>query len=231
MLTLAFDTSSKTLSVALLRDRAVLYDAILHREQNHSEVLLPAIDEACRLSNVTVRDMDLFACTLGPGSFTGLRIGVSTLKGLMLATGKPAAGVSTLAALALNVEEPDAVIGSIMDAGRGQVYLAYYRYAKDGVLYPVGAPQAQDPRSVEDPFPEPVIYVGDGAVRYAGLIRPLSAQKNKMAPAEQQFISAAAVARLALEKYSRKDLLDPARCVPVYLRSVDALPKKPIMPL
>ena len=231
MLTLAFDTSSKTLSVALLRDRAVLYDAILHREQNHSEVLLPAIDEACRLSNVTVRDMDLFACTLGPGSFTGLRIGVSTLKGLMLATGKPAAGVSTLAALALNVEEPDAVIGSIMDAGRGQVYLAYYRYAKDGVLYPVGAPQAQDPRSVEDPFPEPVIYVGDGAVRYAGLIRPLSAQKNKMAPAEQQFISAAAVARLALEKYSRKDLLDLARCVPVYLRSVDALPKKPIMPL
>ncbi|HQP06063.1 MAG TPA: tRNA (adenosine(37)-N6)-threonylcarbamoyltransferase complex dimerization subunit type 1 TsaB, partial [Smithellaceae bacterium] len=127
MLTLAFDTSSKTLSVALLRNRTVLHHVILHREQNHSEVLLPAIDEACRLSNVTVRDMDLFACTLGPGSFTGLRIGVSTLKGLMLATGKPAAGVSSLAALALNVEEPDAVIGSMMDAGRGQVYLAYYR--------------------------------------------------------------------------------------------------------
>ncbi|MBP9532412.1 MAG: tRNA (adenosine(37)-N6)-threonylcarbamoyltransferase complex dimerization subunit type 1 TsaB, partial [Syntrophaceae bacterium] len=92
MLTLAFDTSSKTLSVALLRNRTVLHHVILHREQNHSEVLLPAIDEACRLSNVTVRDMDLFACTLGPGSFTGLRIGVGTLKGLMLATGKPAAG-------------------------------------------------------------------------------------------------------------------------------------------
>jgi tRNA threonylcarbamoyladenosine biosynthesis protein TsaB len=224
MLTLAFDTSSRTASVALLRDRAVLYNAVLHREQNHSEVLLPAIDEACRLSNITVRDIDLFACTIGPGSFTGLRIGVSTLKGLMLATGKPAAGVSSLAALALNVEEPDAVIGSMMDAGRGQIYLAYYRYGKDGVLHPVGEPQAQDPRSVEDPFPEPVIYVGDGAVRYAGLIRPLSARKNKMAPAEQQFISAASVARLALEKYFRRDLLDPARCAPVYLRSVDALP-------
>ena len=226
MLTLAFDTSSKTLSVALLRNRTVLHHVILHREQNHSEVLLPAIDEACRLSNVTVRDMDLFACTLGPGSFTGLRIGVSTLKGLMLATGKPAAGVSSLAALALNVEEPDAVIGSMMDAGRGQVYLAYYRYGKDGILHPVGEPQAQGPRSVEDPFSEPVIYVGDGVVRYAGMIPPLTSPKNKMAPAEQQFVSAAAVARLALEKYFRGDLLDPARCAPVYLRSVDALPAR-----
>ncbi len=224
MLTLAFDTSSKTLSVALLEDRAVLYDAILHREQNHSEVLLPAIDEACRRSNVTVRDMDLFACTLGPGSFTGLRIGLSTLKGLMLATGKPAAGVSSLAALALNVEDPDAVIGSMMDAGRGQVYLAYYRCGNDRVLHSVGAPQAQDPRSVEDPFSEPVIYVGDGAVRYAGLIPPLSSPKNKMAPVDRQFISAAAVARLALEKYFHRDLLDPVRCAPLYLRSVDALP-------
>ena len=226
MLTLAFDTSSKTVSVALLRDRAVLYNTILHREQNHSEVLLPAIDEACRLSNVRVQDIDLFAATMGPGSFTGLRIGVGTLKGLMLATGKPAAGVSSLAALALNVEEPDAVIGSMMDAGRGQIYLAYYRYGKDGVLHPVGEQQAQDPRSVEDLFPEPVIYVGDGAIRYAGLIRPLSTKKNKMASVKQQFISAAAVGRLALEKYFREDLLDAARCTPLYLRSVDALPVK-----
>ena len=226
MLTLAFDTSSKTVSVALLRDRAVLYNTILHREQNHSEVLLPAIDEACRLSNVRVQDIDLFAATMGPGSFTGLRIGVGTHKGLMLATGKPAAGVSSLAALALNVEEPDAVIGSMMDAGRGQIYLAYYRYGKDGVLHPVGEQQAQDPRSVEDLFPEPVIYVGDGAIRYAGLIRPLSTKKNKMASVKQQFISAAAVGRLALEKYFREDLLDPARCTPLYLRSVDALPVK-----
>lgn len=226
MLTLAFDTSSKTLSVALLRDRAVLYNVILHKEQNHSEVLLPAIDEACRLSNVTVRDMDLFACTLGPGSFTGLRIGVSTLKGLMLATGKPAAGVSTLAALALNVEGKDVIIGSVMDAGRGQVYLAYYRYGEDGVLHQLESEQAQNPQQIVDRYREPVVYVGDGAIRYAGVIRPLSAQKNKMAPADQQFISAAAVGTLALEKYFQNDLLDLTRCVPLYLRSVDALPEK-----
>ncbi len=231
MLTLAFDTSSKTLSVALLRDRTVLYNAVLHKEQNHSEVLLPAIDEACRQTGISVRDVGFFVCTLGPGSFTGLRIGLSTLKGLMMATGKQAAGVSALAALALNVEEPDAVIGSMMDAGRGQVYLAYYRSGNDGILHPVGNQQALDPQNVEDPFPGPVIYVGDGAIRYAGQLRPLADPKNKLATAEQQFISAAAVARLGLEKYSRKDFLDPARCVPLYLRSVDALPKKPILTL
>ena len=146
MLTLAFDTSSKTASVSLLRDKSVLYDTIINKGLNHSEVLLPAIDEACRLSGVKLTDIDLFACTLGPGSFTGLRIGVSTLKGLMMATGKPAAGVSTLAALALNVDEKDKIICSVMDAGRGQVYLAYYQYDKDGILNQLEAERAIDPQ-------------------------------------------------------------------------------------
>jgi tRNA threonylcarbamoyladenosine biosynthesis protein TsaB len=231
MLTLAFDTSSKTASAALLRDHAVLYHAIIHKDLNHSEVLLPAIDEACRLSGVTLPHIDLFACTLGPGSFTGLRIGVGTLKGLMMATGKPAAGVSTLAALALNVEQKDKIIGSMMDAGRGQVYLAYYRYDPNGILQQLEAAKALNPQSLSDDDKDQVIYVGDGAMKYAGLIPSLASGKNQLASAGQQFISAAAVGFLGVEKYSRNDLLDLARCVPVYLRSVDALPKKPIMPL
>ena len=150
MLTLAFDSSSKTASVSLLRDKAVLYDTIINKGLNHSEVLLPAIDEACRLSGIQLSEIDLFACTMGPGSFTGLRIGVSTLKGLMLATGKPAAGISTLAALALNVEQKEKIIGSMMDAGRGQVYLAYYQYDKDGILNQLEAARALDPQSITD---------------------------------------------------------------------------------
>ena len=231
MLTLAFDTSSKTASVAVLRDHAVLYQTIIHKDLNHSEVLLPAIDEACRLSGVALRQIDLFACTLGPGSFTGLRIGVGTLKGLMMATGKPAAGVSTLAALALNVEQKDKIIGSMMDAGRGQVYLAYYRYDPNGLLQQMESERALNPQSLSDDDKDQVIYVGDGAIKYAGLIPSLASKKNKLAPAGQQFISASAVGILAIEKYHRHDVLDLARCVPVYLRSVDALPKKPTMAL
>jgi len=231
MLTLAFDSSSKTASVSILRDKAVLYDTIINKGLNHSEVLLPAIDEACRLSGIQLPEFDLFACTLGPGSFTGLRIGVSTLKGLMLATGKPAAGISTLAALALNVDQKEKIIGSIMDAGRGQVYLAYYQYDKDGILNQLEAARALDPQSITEHYEDEVIYVGDGAIKYADLFSSLSAEKNKIASAEQQFICASAVGFLAIEKYSRNDLLDLTRCVPVYLRSADALPKKMNIPL
>ncbi|PKN20990.1 MAG: tRNA (adenosine(37)-N6)-threonylcarbamoyltransferase complex dimerization subunit type 1 TsaB [Deltaproteobacteria bacterium HGW-Deltaproteobacteria-6] len=230
MLTLAFDTSSKTASVSLLRDETVLYDTLINKGLNHSEVLLPSIDEACRLTGIKLPEIDLFACTLGPGSFTGLRIGVSTLKALMMATGKPAAGVSTLAALALNVDEKEKIIGSMMDAGRGQVYLAYYQYGQDGILNQLEAARALDPQSILDPYEEQVIYVGDGAIKYAGVVGSLSANKNKLAPAEQQFVCASAVGTLAIEKYRRNDLLDLAGCAPVYLRSADALPKKQMLP-
>src|ERR1035438_1881039 len=99
MLTLAFDTSSRTAAVAILHDDAILSDSVINTGLNPSEVLLPQIDYGLKQVRVKISDIDLFACTLGPGSFTGLRIGVSTLKGLTLATGKPATGVSTLAAV------------------------------------------------------------------------------------------------------------------------------------
>ena len=228
MLTLAFDSSSKTVSVSILRDRAVLYDTIINKGLNHSEVLLPAIDEAIRLAGVSLSGIDLLACTLGPGSFTGLRIGVSTLKGLMMATGKPAVGVSSLAALALNVNNQRAVIGPMMDAGRGQVYLAYYRYDEDGVLRQLDAERALNPESIADYLKEDVIYVGDGALKYADLIRSMS-NEIVIAPEQEQYICASAVGRLAVEKYRQNDLLDLSACVPFYLRPADALPKKSVL--
>ena len=228
MLTLAFDTSSKRASVALLREQTVLFETVLSSDRHHSEVLLPAMDEACRLAAVKISDVDLFACTLGPGSFTGLRIGVSTLKGLMMATGKPAAGISTLAALALNVDPQKTLIGSMMDAGRGQVYLAYYRYDENGILCQMESEQALNPEEITGMHEDGVLYVGDGAIKYADLICSKAGHKNKIAPPEKQFISASSVGILAIEKYRRQDLLDLEKCVPFYLRSADALPKKPI---
>ena len=229
MLTLAFDISSKTASVAILRDQSLIYETIVDKGLNHSEVLLPSIDEACRLSSIRLPEIDLFACTMGPGSFTGLRIGISTLKGLILATGKVAAGVSSLTALALNVDQKEKIIGAMMDAGRGQVYLAYYRYASGGDLIQLSDARAFDPRDVDGHDGEEVIYVGDGAVHYSGIIPALSKDHHTTAPEEQQHIRAGFVGRLALDKYQRNDLLDSATCVPVYLRSADALPGKPIL--
>jgi tRNA threonylcarbamoyladenosine biosynthesis protein TsaB len=224
MLTLAFDTSSKTAAVALLRDSDILYDNIISTGLKHSEVLLPAIDDALRAISVKIKDIDFFACTIGPGSFTGLRIGVSTLKGLMLATGKPAAGVSSLAALALNIGKASKLVCSVMDAGRGQVYTAFYRYNKNEFLEQIGVEKAVKPENVLSGIDEEIELVGDGAINYADIIG-----KNKKIVINSKipkYIKASSVGILGIKKFYRKDLLNAETLTPVYLRSADALPKK-----
>jgi tRNA threonylcarbamoyladenosine biosynthesis protein TsaB len=223
-LTLAFDTSSKTIAVALLRDDIIIYDAIINVDLNHSEVLLSAIDYACVQTRIKISKIDLFACTIGPGSFTGLRIGVSTLKGLMLATGAPAVGISSLAALALNVGKGSKIICSAMDAGRGQVYTAFYRYNENGLLDQIGTDKAVDPREIIHNPEQEIIFVGDGAIKYAGIIS--YTKKINIASTAQQYIRASSVGILGREKYNRNELLNAETFVPVYLRSADARVKK-----
>ncbi len=225
-MTLAFDTSSKTASVALLQDDVILYDTIINVGLNHSEVLLPAIDQACLQTKIKISEIDLFACTIGPGSFTGLRIGVCTLKALMLTTGKPAVGISSLTALALNVSKNSKIICSVMDAGRGQVYIACYRYNKNGLLDQICTDKAVDPREfIHNPEQE-IIFVGDGAIKYADILSNNKTKEINIASALQQYIRASSVGFLGREKYDRNELLNAETFVPVYLRSADAHMKK-----
>jgi tRNA threonylcarbamoyladenosine biosynthesis protein TsaB len=226
MLTLAFDTSSKTAAVALLQDDVILYDTIINVGLNHSEVLLPAIDQACLQTRIKIAEIDLFACTIGPGSFTGLRIGVSTLKGLMLATGKPAVGIYSLAALALNVSKSSKIICSVMDAGRGQVYIAYYLYNKNGLLDQIGTDKVVNPREIIHNPEQEIIFVGDGAIKYADILSSIKTKEINIASALQQYIRASSVGFLGREKYDRNELLSAENFVPIYLRSADAHMKK-----
>lgn len=224
MLTLAFDTSSQTASIALLQDDVIIYDVVINSGINHSEVLLPAIDEACRHTGVKTDDIDLFACTLGPGSFTGLRVGISTLKGLLFAAGKPAVGVSTLEALALNVKGNAEVICSVMDAGRGQVYTACYSCDGKGFLNRLCPERVLDPNEIVlNDMSQDTIFVGEGAVKYSEILMEKS-KKVKIACSMQQYIRASAVGILGRGKFFRNELLSPAGFVPVYLRSADAQP-------
>jgi len=225
MLTLAFDTSAKTIAVAILQNENILYEIIINTGFHHTEILMPAIDRACRESRIKIQDVDLFACTLGPGSFTGLRIGISTLKGLLAATGKPAAGISSLAALALNVEDRVSLIGSVMDAGRGQVYTAYYRYNDHHLLIPASGEQLVHPEKIVPDCEKDLILVGDGAIKYRGVISKKTG-KLTIASSMHQHIRASSVGILGLEKFSRNQLLDLNTFVPHYLRGADAQPKK-----
>lgn len=226
MFTLAFDTSSKTASVSILNNNIVLYDTLINVGLNHSEVLLPAIDQACIQTGIKITDIDLFACTIGPGSFTGLRIGASTLKGFMIGTGKPAVGVSSLAAVALNAGKSSKVICSVMDAGRGQVYVACFKYNNDGFLAQISDDKVLNPSDIERDHKEEVIFVGDGAVKYTDII--LGDAKDNIISAQQKDIRASSVGILGREKYNRKELLDAETFVPVYLRSADVHIKKSI---
>jgi len=226
MLTLAFDTSSKTAAVAILRNDVIVCDNILNVGLNHSEVLLPAIEQACLQARVKIAEIDLFAFTIGPGSFTGLRIGASTLKGLMLATGKPAAGVSSLAAIALNAGRTSKIICSVMDAGRGQVYLARFAYKENGDLAQLCEDKVLNPADIENNSEKDVLFIGDGAVKYADIIRNTHNKKISIASTLQQYIRASSVGILGMEKYKRNDLLDAQTFVPTYLRSADAVMKK-----
>jgi len=226
MLTLAFDTAFKTASVAILQDNVVLYDVLINVDLNHSEVLLPAVNQACLQTEIRVTDIDLFACTVGPGSFTGLRIGAGTLKGFILATGKPAVGVSSLMALALNAGKSSKIICSVMDAGRGQVYAAYFRYNQKGLLEQIGADEVVNPADIDPDCKKEVFFVGEGAIKYAGIIRGTNKKNIVIASGQQQYIRASSVAVLGIEKYRRNELLDAEKFGPVYLRSADAYPKK-----
>jgi len=225
-LTLAFDTSFQTVAVAILQDNAVLYDTIINVDINHSEVLLPAIDQACLQTRIKITDFDLFVCTIGPGSFTGLRIGASTLKGFMFATGRPAVGVSSLAALALNISDNSKIICSVMDAGRGQVYVAYFRYNQKNLLEQIGADEVVNPTDIDPDFKQEALFVGDGAIKYADIISGTKKKNIFVASQQQQYIRASSVAILGIEKFKRNEILDAETFVPVYLRSADAHPKK-----
>lgn len=129
MLILAIDTSANTATCALARDGSLLALYTVNGLLTHSETMLPMIENMLEKSAVKISDVDAFAVSEGPGSFTGVRIGVSLIKGLAYGTGKPCVGVSTLAALAKNLDGFAGYVVPVMDARRNQVYTAVF---KDG---------------------------------------------------------------------------------------------------
>jgi len=165
MITLGVDTSAVTVSVALGENGTLLGESIARGKQKHSEVLLPMAEALLRHCGLAIGDVDRFAVTCGPGSFTGVRIGVSAVKGLAQANDKPCAGVSTLAAMAAQAAFLGGVLCCAMDARRGQAYAALFeagqgrpiRLCEDEAL-----PIEELERRLLD-LDSPVTFLGDGA--------------------------------------------------------------------
>ena len=215
MLILAFESSAKAASVALVRDGSLVSQYSQCSALTHSRTLLPMAEDMLKNAELTIGDVDLFAVAHGPGSFTGVRIGVSTVKGLAWAGGKPCVGVSTLEAMAWHGLAAGPYVCPVMDARRQQVYNALFEI-RDGkpVRLTEDRPIALSELAPQlAALPSPVFLVGDGA----GLTAKYLADAGipfRLAPENLLWQSAWGVAMAAQDKApGTADAL-----LPVYLR-------------
>lgn len=218
---LAFESSAVAASVAIMRDGRLLAESACNRGNTHSETLLPMAENLLDRCGLSTADVDLFAVSVGPGSFTGVRIGVATVKGLAFGKGKPCVGVSTLEALAENLSVvPNARICPVMNARRDQVYTALFRNTEHGLerLLPDSAISVSELEAALADDPAPVFFVGDGYDLVAERIR----HDFFPTPERLRHQSAASVAEVARRAYLAGRFTTDAALAPVYLRPSQA---------
>lgn len=211
---LSVDTSAVCASVAVTEDEKVISLMNINAGLTHSRTLLPMIDAALKNSETDINSIDYFACSAGPGSFTGIRIGISALKGLADGLNKKCIAVSTLGGLAYNLLGNDCIACAVMDARCKQVYTALFDIEGDKVtrLTEDEAIKIEDLKEQLENQSKKVIFVGDGAEL---CYRELG---YNIAPAVIRFQNAGSVGICAFRNFTEDKLLTPEGLMPVYLR-------------
>ncbi len=230
MLILALDTSTLTGSVALMEAsldgqensrEEIIGEHILNIRSTHSERLMPAIDSLLQGAALSIRDIQGIALTIGPGSFTGLRIGVSTVKGLAYALRVPVVGIPTLDALTQNLLFASGLICPLLDARKKEVYAALFR--GDGQSVEKISPDwVLSPEDLCDRVKEKTIFLGNGLEIYRELIETRLGSLALFAPPELSLPRAVNVARLSIPKFKKGQTLDLFSFTPVYVRRSEA---------
>lgn len=221
---LALDSSGIVASVAVVENDILLAEYTVNYKKTHSQTLLPMLDEVTKMIELDLDSVDAIALAAGPGSFTGLRIGAATAKGLGLALEKPLIAIPTVEAIAYNLYDAKGLICPLMDARRNQVYTGIYRYenhelvtVKDQMAVPVT-------ELLEDlsELGEPVIFLGDGVPVYRDVISRTMKNPFSFAPAHLNKQRAGAVAALGLKYLQKGKIQNAAEHVPEYLRMSQA---------
>jgi tRNA threonylcarbamoyladenosine biosynthesis protein TsaB len=220
---LGIESSSLVASVAVVTDDVLTAEYTVNFKKTHSQTLLPMIDEIAGMLELDLHTIDAIAAAGGPGSFTGLRIGTATAKGLGLALKKPLIHIPTLEAMAYNLWGTDRLVCPIMDARRNQVYTGLYHVSCE-----LETVKEQCPMSVEELVSglndrmEPVIFLGDGVGAYRSQIEELMKAPYDFAPAQSNRQRAASVAALGMEYLKKGLTMEAAEFVPDYLRKSQA---------
>lgn len=217
---LALDSSGLVASVAIIEDSNLIAEYTINYKKTHSQTLLPMMDEIVRMTETDLNSLDALAVAKGPGSFTGLRIGAATVKGLGLTLKKPIIGVPTVEGLAMNLYGTGSIICPLMDARRKQVYTGLYKFS-DGKLQVV---KEQVPIGIEEIITalnligQEVVFLGDGVPVYKEIIEEKIEVPYSFAPAHVNKQRAAAIAVRAIDYWENNQFVDADEFEPEYLR-------------
>lgn len=221
---LAIDASGIVASVAIASEEEIIAEYTIKHKKTHSQTLLPMIDRVLKFAEIDLKDIEYVAVTVGPGSFTGLRIGAATAKGLTQALNIPIVSVSTLEALAYNVFQSDKLICPIMDARRNNVFSAVYKRENES-LEIVIEPKAFSIEELVNKLNEinkEVIFVGDGISVQKDYIRNNLRVDFSFAPIYAREQKASSVVGVALEKIKFNKTVLSKDFKPIYLRKSQA---------
>lgn len=221
----AIDSSGLVASVAILDENVIIAEYTTNFKKTHSQTLLPMLDVIKEMTELDLNTVDAIAVAAGPGSFTGLRIGSATAKGLGLALNKPIIPVPTVDALSYNCWGISDVICPIMDARRNQVYTGFYTFDEHNEHVVIKPQFAKEIDSVVEELNEmgrPVVFFGDGVPVYKEKINEIIRVPVKYAPPHMAYQSAAALASLAAKYYQDGKTETAAEHTPIYLRMSQA---------
>lgn len=225
---LGLDSSGLVASVAIVEDDALVAEYTTNYKKTHSQTLLPMLAELKRMVELDMNTVDAISVASGPGSFTGLRIGSATAKGLGLALGKPLVEVPTLEGLAWNLWGTDRLVCPMMDARRNQVYTAAYEFCPEGEGFGMHAVIPQNPMDIEDILErvnrvgKPVVFLGDGVPVYREAIRSRCQAPYAFASSENNRQRAASVAALGAVYFAQGRFVTAAEHRPEYMRKSQA---------
>lgn len=221
MLILSVDTALRSCRVVLGRGGDILAAKVVDDEITHSSHVLMAIDAVLVNSGVKLEDVEGFGITTGPGSFTGLRIGMSTVKGLALAYGKPVAGLSVLEILAYQANGGSRPLTVVIDGSKREVFTRTYLKQND-LLQPLSDYANLSYQAAAESLPENCVLTGNGVPLIEPYFVPEQKAGYEIAPASAWQITTATLARLAFAKFKTGEVLDGGAVVPNYIRKSDA---------
>jgi tRNA threonylcarbamoyladenosine biosynthesis protein TsaB len=222
MKVLAIDTATTCGVIGIGEHGRPVAEISLVSRENHSARLLPSVDWLLTMAGWKIEEIDGFGVTLGPGSFTGLRVGLSTIKGLAWALKKPVAGLNSLEVLACQVRAEREILVPMLDARKGRVYGAAYRWSEGSVetLLPPGDVPVSE--LISGLRGSSLLCFGEGARKYRAEIEAVGRSDVAFAPPEYDLPRGATISRVTFEALSRSETLDIGPVEPTYLRASEA---------